>query len=219
MAERERGFSLVELLVAISLFAIMSTAFYQVLFSAADGSDTVDNIARVSEEARLGFNRMVRDTREADHVSGPSANSFTVGIDFNTDNVIAPSPPADQLGSYETLTFTFDAVAGTVTVTTGGGAPITETLMTGVSCVHDAANNCEPAFTYASSRLEFDTNPVDGVTSAAELDAAPSIGNNNLGNWSLTEASFIDRVTFALRVTKGSSATDFHADAQLRNKR
>ena len=216
---RQSGFTIAELLVVIFLLSIALTGFYQVLFSAADGSDTANDIVQVSENARLGFNRMVRDTREADGVSDLSANAFTVGIDFNTDNVIDPSPPADELGSYETLTYRFNSGAGTITVTTGGGSPVTEVLMTGVSCVRDALGNCEPAFTYASSRLEYDTSPVNGVTSAAELNAAQTIGDGNLSNWTETEESFVDRVTFALRVTKGQSFTDFHADAQLRNRR
>jgi prepilin-type N-terminal cleavage/methylation domain-containing protein len=218
----ERGFTIVELLVVILLLSLVLTAFYQVLFSATSGSETSQNLARVSEEARLGFNRMVRDAREGNGVFDPSATSFTVEIDFDGDNAIATAAP-DPLGSYERITYSYDAATQTIRATTYG---VTEVLMTGVTCVKKANNTCEDIFTFTSSRLEYDTLLADGVTagsdgvvSAKELDVAPTIGNNNLASWTDTEERFIDRVTFALKVTQGSSSTDFHADAQLRNRR
>lgn len=215
--QKQDGFTLIEILVVMFLLSIITTAFFQVLLSATEGSSTAGDIARVSEQARLGFNRMVRDTREADRVTNLSPTSFKVEIDFDGDGVIQPVPSAGgELGSYETLTFSF--VSGTISVTSGS---TTEVLVSGVSCVRRNDGTCEDVFTYSSSRLEYDNNPTDGVASAAELNQLPpaGVGENNLANWTSTEMSLVDRVTFALKVTEGTSSTDFHADAQLRNRR
>lgn len=218
MNEREQGFTLVELLVVLALAAMVTTAMYQVMFSATRGSRAAENAIRVTEEARLGFNRMVRDTREAQSIGNATATSFEVRIDFNGDNAISDAPIGGELGSYEKLTFTFNAGAQTVTVTCcTATTPVTETLMTGVTCVLRSDNTCEPAFTFSSSRLELDTDG-DGVAEPTELDQSQAVGNQN-GTLDGAELASIDRVTFALRVRQGQAANDFYADAQLRNKR
>lgn len=212
----EEGFTLVEFLVAIFVFSAISIAMYQVLFMTTRGSERAKDIVNTSEEARLGFNRLVRDTREGREVKSPSSQSFTVDIDFNGNGTIEPSPP-DPLGSYESVRFDFNPVTGgfgTVTVTAAGS---TETLMDGVDCIRKTDGTCNPAFTYRSSRLEYDAN-ADGVTSSAELDAAPSIGNNN-GVLDGNEIALVDVVAFALRVKVGGSIENFYAEAQLRNQR
>ena len=213
---REEGFTIVELLVVVLLLSMVTTAFYQVLFSATGGSEAAVDNARISEEARHGFNRMVRDVREAERVTNVSATSFTAEIDFDTNNTIDPLPTSsDVVGNYETITYTFNSGAGTITASSGSTS---EVLMAGISCVRRTDNACEDMFTYSSSRLEYDTD-LNGVTSALELDQAVALGNNNLSVWSATEMSFIDRMTFAMRVTRGDSTTEFFADAQLRNRR
>src|ERR687892_2087335 len=61
----EGGFTLVELLVVILIFAAISTSLYLAVFSGVRGGNTARNVVQISEEARLGLNRMIRDTREA----------------------------------------------------------------------------------------------------------------------------------------------------------
>ncbi|HEY7876519.1 MAG TPA: type II secretion system protein [Actinomycetota bacterium] len=212
----EAGFTMIEMLVAMTLFAIVSVGTYQVLFQTAAGSRGAQNVARTSQEARLGFNRMVRDTREAQDVLTPTSTSFQIQTDFNGDGAIQPSP-SDVTGDYEVLTFTFnESVGGNGTITAASGSS-SEVLMAGVDCVRKADNTCYDVFTYSSSRLEYDTN-VNGVTSASELDAAPSLGNSN-GVLDAAELDFVDAVTLQLRVTAGGETSAFYAQAQLRNHR
>lgn len=213
MDNRERGFTLIEILVAMGLFAAISVSFYQVLFSASAGSDRARDVVRVSEGARLGFNRMVRDTREAAEIATPTDTSYQIDIDFNGNGTIEPSPSAIT-GNYERLTFAFNAGAGTVTVTVGG---TTENLMTGVECIPKAGGGCQPVFRYGSNRLEYDVNS-DGVTDAAELIAAPVISNGN-AVLDGQELNFVDTVRFALRVRNNDSIETFYAEAQMRNQR
>jgi len=212
----EAGYTLTEILVAVLLLSIVSMTFYQVLFSAARGSDTSRNVVRVSEEARLGFSRMVRDTREGEALIGPSATSFKVETDFNANGVIEPNP-LDPIGNYESLTYTFnESGSGNGTISVSNGVK-TEVLMRGVDCVRNADDSCKPVFSYASSRLEYDTN-ADGIASAADLDDDPAIGNNN-SVLDGQEVDFVDTVSFALVVKVDDSNTTFSTTAQLRNLR
>lgn len=211
----EAGYTLTELLVAVVVFAVASTAMYQVLFSSARGSDTTRNVVRVSEEARLGFSRMVRDTREGEAVIGPTANSFKVETDFNANGVIEPNP-IDPIGNYESLTYTFnESSTGDGTISVSNGVK-TEVLMRGVDCLRNPDDTCSDVFSYGSSRLEYSGG--DGVTTAADLDADAAIGNNN-GVIDDRELDFVDTVTFALVVRVGDSETTFSTTAQLRNLR
>ena len=211
----ERGFTLIELLVSIFVFSIASVGFYQVLFSSTAAVSTAQDVVAVSEEARLGFNRMVRDARESNEVFAPSATSFTVKIDFNADGNIVPSPTEGAaLGNFEQLTFTFNPAAtpgnGNVTVSGGG---LSEMLMRGVDCVRKTNGTCHDVFVYGSSRLEYDTSG-DGRASASEIMTA--LGVSTFTQQVLDE---IDIVEFALTVHVGDSVETFYAEAQLRNQR
>jgi Tfp pilus assembly protein PilW len=207
---------MIELLVGMSLFAVACVGIYQVLFQTAQRSSKATDVATTTQEARLGFNRMVRDTREAQSLIDPTDTSFQIETDFNGDGVIQPSP-AEVTGDYESLRFTFNQSAtgaGTVTATAGNS---TEVLMNGVDCVRKTDNTCQTVFTYSSSRLEYDTNS-NGITSAAELDAAVGVGNAN-GVLDGSEVNYVDAVAFQLRTKAGTTTSTFYAEAQLRNHR
>ena len=93
--------------------------------------------------------------------------------------------------------------------------------MKGVDCVRKADNTCYDVFSYTSSRLIWDSLPSpsgDGITSAAELDVAPGLGNSN-GLLDGQELQFVDGITFFLRVVKPGAASTFYAEAELRNSR
>jgi prepilin-type N-terminal cleavage/methylation domain-containing protein len=217
----EAGFTIVEILVAIFIFSLVSTAMYQLMISANRGSSTVQNVVNVSEEARLGFNRMVRDTREADFLQSPTATSFEVQTDFDANGVIQTAP-SDAAGSYESLVFTFNpgGTNGTITVSNGGNS---EVLMRGVSRL----SATQPVFGYTSSRLEYEnvtsacgvspSTSIDGVATWVELDQS-SIGNKNC-TLDSTELQMVDGVNFSFKVTIGKSATTYFDQAQLRNQR
>lgn len=206
-AKSQTGFTIIEVLVAMSLFAVLAVGFYQVMFASTRNSDQTTSIAHVSEEARLGFNRMVRDTREADTIESADPNTYNVKVDFNRDGSFDNPNPA---GDYEDLTFRF--VASDKVITLNG-----EPLVRGVEKITGL-----DVFQYSSNFLTYDWN-ADGVTTWQELDVAGSHGISGVGdsNGSLSAGEFpyISSVTYSFRVSENSRSAEFYGEAQIRNKR
>jgi type II secretory pathway pseudopilin PulG len=211
----ESGMTLIEILVSISLFMIVSVGFYQVLFSGSNGADTAQNIVQVSEEARLGFNRMIRDTRESLTLQGsggtgaPTSTLYNVQIDFDGNGTITTSG-ANPTGDFENLTFTYSA--GDREIKLNG-----ETLIAGVEPI-----GSRPVFDYASNLLEYDWD-ANGTTSWQEIDAASGhgitgVGNNN-GVIDGSEPNLLSSVVFSFRVVVDDQQEDFYSEAQIRNRR
>jgi prepilin-type N-terminal cleavage/methylation domain-containing protein len=207
------GFTLVELLVTTLLLSIVLAAFYQVLFSGMRGSQTSQSVVVISQQARQGLNRMIRDTREAMLILGPTDSEpvtdrvFRIKIDFDGDDSF-DNP--NSAGDYEIETFRFDPAQGVITLNG-------ETLVTGVEQIPGRG-----VFSYSSNQLAYDWDG-NGVTTAAELDAGPSNGVTDIGNGdgqvNSPELKYLSNVSFALRLTDGGRSTDFFAEAQLRNRR
>lgn len=217
----QNGFTLVELLVALGLFSVLSIGFYQVLFSGVRGSETTRSVVRISEEARLAFNRMIRDTREATRFAcvGPSAgdcideDSFSVNIDFNGDGLFLNSgEPGAVSGDYERVTFAFDSDAGTITLNG-------EVLIDGVEQI-PGGGGPRPIFDYSSNLLQYDTSPADGTATWEEIDAStdPGVGNQD-GAINEAELQYLTSVSFAFQVREEDRVSEFFAEAQLRNRR
>lgn len=216
--ENDSGFTLIELLVTLGLFSVLATGFYQVLFSGMAGSQTARSVVEISQEARLGFNRMVRDTREGDTLGClppadpcPASTSYNVKVNFNGD---ASYQNPNSQGDYESLTFAFNAAANTITING-------ETLIGGVEQIPG-----QDVFSYSSHRLEYDWNG-DGVTTWQELDDAPNhgvigVGNNNRATTSgpdAAEIGLVSYVSYAFNVRSDDRVSAFYARAQLRNIR
>jgi prepilin-type N-terminal cleavage/methylation domain-containing protein len=228
-AHGEEGFTIVEVMVALVIFSVISTAFMSLMLAVSRGTDTTTAHVRISEEARLGLNRMVRDTREAGWISlaGTSPtdthNAFTVKIDYNGDGAYTNPASGTAQGSYEIVTYTFDDATDRITVTADGVG--TETLVRGVDCIRDETDVCtSDVFSFTSNSLEYDWD-LDGVTTLEELNdtACPP---NNLTTLDDCNAALVDAelanitsVNFAVSLGAGTRATPYYAEAQLRNRR
>lgn len=232
MNERvQGGFTIVEVLVALTIFSLIAAAFMSVMFAVARGTDSTAAHVRISEEARLGLNRMIRDTREAGWISltdpSPTAthNSFTVKIDFDGDGAYTNPASGTAQGNYEVLTYAYDDATDRITVTVAGVG--TETLIRGVDCIRDASNACtSDVFSFTSNRLEYDWDvPPDGITTLAELNATACPPNSltTLDNCNATlvdaELANITSLNVALSLGTGGKKTPYYAEAQLRNRR
>ena len=203
------GFTLVEVLIAIFLFSILSVGFYQVMFSGVSGSDVTRDIADSTEEARLGFGRMVRETREADSIESAGPDSYSILIDYDGDGDF-------EENQYEYVRFSFDDSTSQITLSAldpdDGSVIESGVLMDGVSRV-----GTTPMFSYSSNLLQYDTDG-DGVTEQNEIDAATGVGNSD-GVISGAELDLVSSVEYSLRSTSGDRGSDFSTEAQIRNRR
>jgi hypothetical protein len=202
----------------MGIFSIIATTFWMVALSAARGSRTTREVAGVSGEARLGLNRIVRDTREAEKIIATSGNEYTIEVDFDFNGTPVPAPSTNPQGDYETLTYAYDPSNNVIELNG-------QLLMRRVECIGGAAGcTANPIFTYTSNHLEYDWN-ADGTTTCLELDAASThavvgVGNNNgLCDSPILEFPYISNVRYAMVVTDGNAQSTFRSEAQLRNQR
>ena len=207
----ESGYTLIETMWVILLFSIVSTAFYQVLITQSRGADLTREVTQLTDEARFGFNRMVRDTREADYLSAATATSFTIKVNYDGD-ALYENP--NQAGDYEQLTYAYDAASRTLTL--NGSV-----LMTDVYPVNHPATPAMDVFTYSSNNLDYDWGN-DGRVSWQDLDQSVNYGVTGIGDGSgtLTAAEFpnLTTVAFSLSIGTGDSVTPFYAKAHMRNR-
>jgi prepilin-type N-terminal cleavage/methylation domain-containing protein len=190
----ERGFTLVELLVVIGVFAVVSVGFYQVMFSGVRGGQTTRDVATISQEARLGLNRMVRDTREGLTLQDLTPISYQVQVRYHD-------------GSAKDLVFSYDEDSQTIRLREAGESGLGQILIEGVEPIPGS-----DIFEYSSNRLQYDwdktgtadwnnlINPPAGVVIG---DPEPHVSN----------------IDYAFRIRSGNRTTEFFAQAQLRNRR
>jgi prepilin-type N-terminal cleavage/methylation domain-containing protein len=220
----ESGFTLVELMVAIMLFSILSIGFYQVMISSVGGSENTQEIAQISQEARLGLNRMIRDTREVTEIITATPTSYRIWVDFDADDVV-------DADAYEHLEYSFVTADNTIMMTpleaptsnlpdpgpvfTGAEGVLAgeeaEVLVAGV-----APAPGRDVFSYASNFLQYDTNG-DGEASSAELDTA--IAPGDAAGLNDDELAYISEVNYALTVSVDGRNTDFYGQASIRSRR
>lgn len=207
----EGGFGLVETMVAMMVFSVVSIAFYQILFGQLRGTTATKTSVRIGEEARAGFNRMVRDVREGDVLAAASPTSFTVKVNFDGDGLYE-SP--NQQDVEEILTYAHDPVARTITLNG-------EVLMAGVEPVGPSTN----VFAFGSNVLDYDWDN-SGTTTWIELNNASCAANAVTGVGDCDTPPVLDAgefphlttVSIALKVTLDGHEDEFRSTVQLRNR-
>ena len=206
----EAGMSMVETMMAMLVFAAASVGFYQVLIGQAKSSDTVRSVSKISDSARLGFDRMTRDVREADGISATTSTgttaTFTINVNYNGDSLYQNPNSA---GDNEILTYAYDSTAQTISLNG-------EVLMTGVTPIGST-----PIFSYSSNILDYDWNN-DGTTTWQELDAAGANGVVGVGDGnsvlSAGEWPYLTTIDFAVKGADKNRTTDFYAKVTMRNR-
>ena len=213
-ARGENGFTLTEVLITLLLFSLISTGLYQVLFTGSEGSQTAQSVVRVSDEARAGLNRMIRDTRQAFALTSATANGYSVQVDFNGDESISAVGVANAAGDYEQLSFVvvgdqlFIQACGSANLDCGNQRSV---LVDGVS-----RTGSTPYFSYASNRLEYDCDN-DGQATRAEVE-----GGSCYVPGGLTPAialSVMTDIDYSFQVTVDGRSSNFLSHAEMRNLR
>jgi prepilin-type N-terminal cleavage/methylation domain-containing protein len=218
----DAGMTLIELLVSMLLFSILSTLFVSVIITATGTMQSTKTYDDLNEEARLMLNRMSMELRQAKQIQAvvnPGASSgfqntqpssITFWVDFNGNGAQDPNDP-DQP---EVLTYTFDATNHRILLSAGGSSyPIL------------AGNVSKFEIDYGSKVYQgsqdlsgLDISPHDGTLSWQELDADPThaVGNGN-GVLDSAELAYINSVTIQVTVLTGAKQQSYETSIDLRN--
>jgi prepilin-type N-terminal cleavage/methylation domain-containing protein len=108
-----RGFTLVELIAAIVIMAIVATALAAALTSSLWAYEQVNDIADINQAARAIIERMCREIRTAQTVTtSDSGGVVTLSLEYE-----ATATP-------QFITYTIDTNSGRMTYYQSGGAPL-----------------------------------------------------------------------------------------------
>ncbi len=242
----ERGFTLVELMVAILLFSVLSIGFYQVMFSSVTGSTRASDVAEVAEEARLGFNRIIRDTRETTKLVSADDDEYRIWVDFDRDGCVDsgtsfaavddedPLTPACTAAAgpvdYEYLHYAYVAPNITLTALTGPDNGLAEDV--DPTAVAVAGTQTE---TLASSVVQVDSD-ADGTIDPIFTYVSNFLTFDDDGNGETSfeeldgleadddeltgvELDYVSDVNYEFAVSVGGNSRTFYGQAQIRNRR
>lgn len=188
---QDAGFTLVELMVAMTLFLILAGVVLSAVMSMSKGLDKVRVTSDISAEARVALERMAREVRQADKLTDPLAQSVTINVDFNGSGSTADGTLTDP----EVVTYAYDAGTKSIAMTAkdSSGATLTQALLAG--------QVTSLAFTYTSSNWAKDTPPYDGTVTLAEAGV-----------------DGVDRVRIDLVVARDGTSETFTTSVTLRNR-
>lgn len=203
------GFTLVEVLVSMALFAVLGTVLLGFALGSARVADDVQAATDVTEEARLATERMTRELRQAESLSGAVVDAgkvvaMTLEIDFDGNGSIDTSAVDPEVLTYRWLPdqqrLTLTANNGTTQPVLAGGVELVDIRLRSSQWIYDGAG----------------PTPPDGTTTWQELDAS-SIGNGN-GQPDADELALIDLVSVELVVRDGDTSRRFTVQADMRNR-
>ncbi len=233
----DSGFTLVELLVAMSIVIVLLTISTSSLVASNAAVSTTRRVQGINEEARLALNRIARDMRQASAIItavNPDRPTFQAGSivavrfvsDFDGDGCIAGVGPAPCLAysasNPEDVTYCFAPSTSQLYVIDNNAAGVTPVTATSTSCSGGqpllAGDVLAFKISYRSNVYRDDVDPSDGVTTWRELDSAgPPDGDNN-GQLGTVELGNVDSVVFDLTMRSGGHQQVYRTQVDLRNR-
>lgn len=231
MADRQGGFTLVELLVAMGLFTVLVTITMPALISTRDSTDTTKAVNDANEEARVALNRMSRELRQASEIRGATlftsgpyatagfADSLTFGVDFNGNGTIEANAVDAEILTYRFVPDVNGAGNGQIQLSANdpsGTLVVRPILAAHVSDFHMELRSS----LWQCDKVDPITLVADGVTTWQEVDtntaaACPSPDNN--GTLGTNEFNQLDSVVVAFTVFEGTYEQTYRAQIDLRN--
>lgn len=205
------GFTLIETLVAMTLFLMLSTALLTMVLAVDRAVTASQQFTNMNEQARVAIERLSREMRQATEVRSaalpatPGGDAaITFGVDFNGNNLIE-----DSVVDPEVITYRYDATRERLTLTANDED--------GVAQTRPILSEQVTAFELElrSSLWQNDANG-DGVTTWQELDASPAGNHNN--TLDAAELRHIDLVAFTLTVMDGPHKQTYQSLVGLRNQ-
>lgn len=203
---RDAGFSMVEMLVGMALFAVLGTLLLGFAIGTTGVADDVRADSNTSGEARLAVERMTRELRQASEIRSVTIDatgrvlSFTLGIDFDGEGGVEANAADDP----EVLTYTWRPEERSLVLSGGGDSA--DVLAGGVVSAD---------LRLRSSQWIHDANG-DGTTTWQEIDdSSVSTSDDQLD---AAELALIDLVSVELEVQDGDTTRRFVVQADMRNR-
>lgn len=232
------GFTLVEMLVAMSVMIVLITVSMSVVVASSGVAKTTIQVQGLNEEARHAINRMARDIRQASSVvtavnpDGPAYDpARIVAVRFRGDydgdgcvnGVAITGTPTCLLyasSNPEDLTYCYEPTTDQLYVIDNQVSGVTPVSSTSTSCAGGqpllAANVAAFKVSYRSGQYRYDTS-ADGVTTWLELDqGGPPVGdlNGSLG----AELPFVDSVILDMTMSVDGFNQTYRSQIDLRNR-
>lgn len=205
-AAADAGFTLVEMLVAMTLFAVLGTVLLGFSLGSADVAERVRAGSNVTGEARVAVERISRELRQAEGVRDATVDddgrivAVTLEVDFDGNGVIDSSAVDPEVLTYRWLPdqerFTLTANDDVTRPVLAGGVVEADIRLRSSQWIHDADG--------------------DGTTTWQELDAS-SVGDDD-GAPDAAELALVDLVSVELVVRDGATTRRFTAQADMRNR-
>lgn len=206
-ARRDDGMTLVEVLVAIGLFAVVGTLVLAVGVSTARITDDTSTAVDLNEEARVAFERLARDLRDASLVTevipapataGCGSDAF-IGVAFeegSTSTADVPQEVAYRWSAADQELILSEAIPDPEE------QPILAAEVTRL-CIHLWSSQWSP----------LPEQPENG-TSWGELGAGAPPSS---GWWCPSELALVDRVSVSMTASLDGHQRDYETDVFLRN--
>lgn len=210
---RDHGFSMIEVLVAMTLFGLVGSVLLGFAVSTAQVTDRVQVQGGITGESRVAMERMARELRQAteiDAVQFQSATTTTTAITFWTD-FDGSGTRNTTGGDPEVLTYRWDPSTRVLTLTANdaSGTTLVRPIL--------AATVLEFDLRLRSSLWQYDTTQDGEPTTWQDLDLAGApVGNNN--GAPDEELEHIDLVSVHMVVRDGDTSQTFDFRADLRNR-
>jgi prepilin-type N-terminal cleavage/methylation domain-containing protein len=224
-AERDAGFTLIEMLVGLILVALIGTMLFGAVLATQHAAESSRQVNDLNGEARLVLNRMSRELREAQRITavtnpdGPGHTatgdvSVTFEVDFNGNGSIEPTA-ADP----EVLTYYYDHDAHQLQLRAAGASlPVL------------AANVSQFNLDFTSRRYIYDgttdgaggvcgtvSATKDGVVEWSEVDGNSARLDGNCNGVLDQELNVVDSAKIDLRVLNGPKQQQYVTQVDLRN--
>ena len=197
LKDEEQGFTLIEMLVSIAILTVIMAGMFSFLWGASKHWHTGQNTAEVTENARMGLNRMTRELRQASQVVTAETDRVVFDVNFGVTSE-----------TKETITYEFKLGTGDQP----GSIWRSTTANPGqqVILINDVVNDVEnmQVFTYYGNDYKCDSGLKDGTITWDELQACSS-----------SPETKVARVDISLALKTGSENSQTFIDqAWLRNR-
>lgn len=208
----DRGFTMVEAIIAMTIFGVLSAAMFSTVLSSQSSVKSTRRSNNLNEEARVALNRLSRELRQARAISyvdpADPSRLLEFEVDFNGNGTIEPNAV-----DAEKLRYSYDGATDQILLTTAtpSGSTVTLPIL--------ASDVTAFALDYRSRDYRYDRNG-DGVTTWLELDPTPANGGIGDGSGTLTEPElrYVDSVLISFTVLKDRQAQVYRTQVDLRNR-